>query len=80
VARTGTTTAFTDDTAVLAAHRGRGLAAWIKDACLRRLSTERPDVTAVVTENDVTNAPMLAVNAKLGFVETSIRTEAILDL
>jgi GNAT superfamily N-acetyltransferase len=80
VARSGSTTAFTDDTAVVAAHRGRGLAAWIKDGNLRRLSAERPEVTAVITENDLTNAPMLAVNAKLGFVETSIRTEAILDL
>jgi GNAT superfamily N-acetyltransferase len=72
--------AFTDDTAVLAAHRRRGLAMWIKDACLRRLAEERPDVRAVVTDNDVTNGPMLAVNDRLGFVATAVRTGAVLDL
>jgi GNAT superfamily N-acetyltransferase len=72
--------AFTDDTAVMAAHRRRGLAMWIKDACLRRLSAERPDVGAVVTDNDVTNGPMLAVNDRLGFVATAVRTGAVLDL
>jgi GNAT superfamily N-acetyltransferase len=80
VARTPGATGFTDDTAVLANHRRRGLALWIKDTCLRRLAAQRPDVTQVVTENDVTNAPMLAVNERLGFVATSVRTEAILDL
>ena len=37
-------------------------------------------MTRVLTENDVTNAPMLAVNDRLGFVPSSVRTEAILDL
>ncbi|TML22556.1 MAG: acetyltransferase [Actinobacteria bacterium] len=80
VARTAGASGFTGDTAVVAAHRRRGLALWIKDGCLRRLAAQRPDVTRVLTENDVTNAPMLAVNDRLGFVPSSVRTEAILDL
>jgi RimJ/RimL family protein N-acetyltransferase len=64
----------------VAAYRGRHLASWIKDGCLRQLTFERPDVRQVVTENDVTNGPMLAVNERLGFVATSVRTEAVLDL
>jgi GNAT superfamily N-acetyltransferase len=74
------TAAFTDDTAVVAAHRRRGLASWIKDECLRRLAAQRPDVEAVVTDNDVTNRAMLAVNERLGFVATAVRTGAVLDL
>jgi GNAT superfamily N-acetyltransferase len=80
VARESGAAAFTDDTAVVAAHRRRGLAMWIKDTCLRKLTAERPDVGAVVTDNDVTNRPMLAVNDRLGFVATAIRTGAVLDL
>ena len=80
VAREPGASAFTDDTAVLAEHRRHGLAMWIKDACLRRLAAERPDVGAVVTDNDITNRPMLAVNDKLGFVATAVRTGAVLDL
>src|SRR5947199_272244 len=80
VARTAGASGFTGDTAVVAAHRRGGLALWIKDGCLRRLAAQRPDVTRVLTENDVTNAPMLAVNDRLGFVPSSVRTEAILDL
>jgi hypothetical protein len=80
VARTAGATAFTEETAVLAAHRGRGLALWIKDEALRRLAAERPDVPWVVTDNDVTNRAMLAVNDRLGFVPTSVTTGAVLEL
>ena len=59
--------ATTEDTAVLASHRGRGLASWIKWESLRLLERERPDVTTVVTFNAETNTAMLAVNRKLGF-------------
>jgi mycothiol synthase len=72
--------AFTEDTAVVAAHRRRGLAMWIKDASLRSLARDRPDVPVVVTDNDLTNTAMLAVNDRLGFVVTSVRTGAVLDL
>lgn len=80
VAREPGAAAFTDDTAVVAEHRRRGLAMAIKDACLRKLSVERPDVGAITTDNDVTNTPMLAVNDQLGFVATAIRRGAVLDL
>lgn len=74
------TVARTEDTAVVAAHRGRGLARRIKLESLRRLAADRPDVTAVVTANDVTNAAMLAVNTALGFTEVAIQTDAFLPL
>jgi mycothiol synthase len=80
VARTAGATAFTEETAVVAAHRGRGLALWIKDGVLRRLAVERPDVPQVVTDNDVTNRAMLAVNDRLGFRPTSVTTGAVLEL
>ena len=62
------------------AGRLRRLASWIKDECLRRLAAERPDVPAVVTDNDVTNRAMLAVNDRLGFVPTAVRVGAVLDV
>ena len=54
-------------TAVDPAHRGRGLARWVKAANALRLVDERPAVTHVDTVNEVTNAPMLAVNVMMGF-------------
>ncbi|WP_412539206.1 GNAT family N-acetyltransferase [Longispora sp. K20-0274] len=70
----------TGDAAVLPEHRGRGLIAAVKYESLRLLAADRPDVTEVTTGNDVGNAPMLAVNARLGFVETVTWTQALLDL
>lgn len=70
----------TEETAVRAEHRGRGLALWIKDHNIRWLHAQRPDVPHVKTDNDVTNTAMLAVNTRLGFVATSESVEAILDL
>jgi hypothetical protein len=34
----------------------------------------------VITDNEATNAPMIAVNDRLGFVPTSIRIGTVLDL
>ena len=45
--------------------RGRGLARLVKLAVIRHLAAA--DVSLLVTENDETNAPMLAVNERLGF-------------
>jgi hypothetical protein len=64
------TTASTDDTAVVRAHRGRGLAARVKVESLRLLVADRPDVALVTTTNAADNGPMLAVNRKLGFTVT----------
>jgi GNAT superfamily N-acetyltransferase len=72
--------ATTEDTAVVAEHRGRGLASWIKAESLRQLHQDRPDVTQVVTANAETNAAMLAVNARLGFRAVSRWRQALLNI
>ncbi len=55
------------DTAVLAAHRGHGLGAWMKAANLRWLATDRPAVRRVRTSNAAENEHMLRVNRQVGF-------------
>ncbi len=72
--------ARTEDTAVVAAHRRRGLASWVKAESLRLLATDRPDVTRVTTTNDATNVPMIAVNTAQGFAETVVWTHVFLPL
>ena len=57
--------AATAFTGVLPEFRGRGLARLVKLGVIRHL-TER-GVTLLVTDNDERNAPMLAVNERLGF-------------
>ena len=57
-----------EDTSVLPAHRGHGLGLLLKLEMAQWLRHERPDVRAVDTWNDATNAPMLAVNERLGTV------------
>ncbi len=64
VARDGTRM-WSDMTATLPQHRGRGLARLVKAAALRR-AAER-GVTVAYTANDEANAPMLAVNTHLGY-------------
>jgi GNAT superfamily N-acetyltransferase len=56
---------WSDMTATLPQHRGRGLARLVKTVALHR-AAERGVVTAY-TSNDESNAPMLAVNARLGY-------------
>jgi mycothiol synthase len=72
--------ARTEDTAVRADHRGRGLATWIKRESLRLLRADRPDIRLVSTTNAESNAPMLAVNRKLGFAPVATWTNAVLNL
>lgn len=52
-------------TAVRRPFRGRGLATLLKRASLTRAA--EAGITRVLTQNDDTNAPMLAVNRKLGY-------------
>ncbi len=59
--------AYQDDTAVVPAHRGSGLGMWVKADMLRRLRTERPDMTEVITGNAASNEHMLRINTRLGF-------------
>lgn len=72
--------AATEDTAVLRAHRGKGLAGWMKAGCLAELQRDRPDVELVSTSNAEANAAMLAVNRRLGFVPVATARRCVLDL
>lgn len=60
-----TTVAYHDMTAVLRAYRGRGIARELKHATIA-WSIEN-GLTALETGNDEANAPMRAVNARLGY-------------
>jgi RimJ/RimL family protein N-acetyltransferase len=55
------------DTAVVSAHRGRGLGLWVKAAMLEWLHAEWPAVLEIETDNAEDNTHMLAVNERLGF-------------
>ena len=57
--------AMNDMTGTLRAFRGRGLARIVK-LCQLEWASGR-GIVSVVTENDETNAPMLAVNTRLGY-------------
>jgi GNAT superfamily N-acetyltransferase len=52
-------------TGVIRAFRGRGLGLLMKQHSLSRAAAA--GITKVITQNDETNAPMLAINAKLGY-------------
>ena len=54
-------------TGVRADARGRGLGKWLKAAMLLHVRDLYPKVEVVVTENAGSNAPMLAINTKIGF-------------
>ena len=54
-------------TGVLPSARGRGLGKWIKAAMLLHLRELYPDIQWVSTDNAGSNAPMLAINKKIGF-------------
>ncbi len=60
-----TTTAWHDMTAVLGAYRGRGIARVLKHATIAWAIDH--GLTALETGNDEANAPMRAVNARLGY-------------
>jgi GNAT superfamily N-acetyltransferase len=47
--------------------RGRGLGKWLKAALLLHVLEIHPKLEVVVTENAGSNAPMLAINKKMGF-------------
>jgi mycothiol synthase len=80
VARTGSTVGVTEDTAVVAQHRRKGLGRWVKLESLRRLHADRPDVELVTTLNAEENDAMLRLNRSLGFEPVSIQTTCVLGL
>jgi mycothiol synthase len=70
-----------NDTAVLAAHRGRGLGRFIKAGMVRWLIEERPAVRRIATSTAADNTFMIAVNHQIGFrsVRSMIDVEAPVD-
>jgi GNAT superfamily N-acetyltransferase len=54
-------------TAVDPRQRGRGLGKWLKAALLLKAREAYPALRVVITENAGSNAPMLAINERLGF-------------
>jgi len=48
-------------------ERGRGLGKWLKAAMLLHVRELYPDLVRVTTDNAASNAPMLAINKRLGF-------------
>jgi GNAT superfamily N-acetyltransferase len=72
--------ANTEDTAVVAQHRNRGLGRWVKLESLQRLHAERPEIELVTTTNAELNEPMLRLNRSLGFEPVSVQTSCVLGL
>ncbi|MHA2276989.1 MAG: GNAT family N-acetyltransferase, partial [Candidatus Kariarchaeaceae archaeon] len=54
-------------TSVKKEYRERGLGKMVKAAMLLKIKNEFPEVEYVMTDNATDNAPMLAINQKLGF-------------
>jgi mycothiol synthase len=69
------TVALQQNTAIDEAHRGLGLAKWVKASMLDRIRRERSEIERVRTSNAFSNAPMLAINNMLGFKIIEARTE-----
>lgn len=69
------TVARQGNTAIDESHRGLGLAKWVKASMLDRLRRERREIERVSTANAFSNAPMLAINDRLGFKIIETRTE-----
>ncbi|GAB3924432.1 GNAT family N-acetyltransferase [Kribbella albertanoniae] len=67
-------------TAVLPAHRGRGLARCLKSEQIRWVRTAFPDLGGLLTDTVDTNVAMRHLNAALGYVPTHTVHRCLLDL
>ncbi len=76
----GSLLGFTDDTATVAAHRGKGLARAVKVESLRWLRADHPEIEVVTTRNAEENAAMRHINESVGFRPTVVETTAALAL
>lgn len=68
------------DTAVLAAHRGRGLGAAMKAHMLQWLIADHPDLEKIITGTNELNIHMQRVNAQIGFATTRVLTTVHQDI
>ncbi|MET8911766.1 GNAT family N-acetyltransferase [Micromonospora sp. NPDC004551] len=69
---------WSDFTGTIPEHRGRGLARLAKEAALHRAAAS--GVRTAYTSNDEANAPMLAVNARLGYRPVASQWSCVRDL
>ncbi|MFC0030906.1 GNAT family N-acetyltransferase [Micromonospora chaiyaphumensis] len=69
---------WSDFTGTIPAHRGRGLAGLAKRAALHRAAAG--GVRTAYTSNDEANAPMLAINARLGYRPVASQWSCLRDL
>ncbi|MGW0501573.1 GNAT family N-acetyltransferase [Micromonospora sp. NPDC003241] len=66
---------WSDYTGTVPQHRGRGLARLVKLAVLHRAAQD--GVTTAYTGNDAANAPMLAVNTRLGYRQVAVQWSCV---
>ncbi|MGC5019856.1 GNAT family N-acetyltransferase [Micromonospora sp. DT47] len=69
---------WSDFTGTVPEHRGRGLARLVKRAALHRAAAG--GVLVAYTSNDAANAPMLAVNTRLGYRPAASQWTCLRDL
>ncbi len=67
-------------TAVLPAHRGHGLGAWMKAAAILHARRRHSDLSGLLTDTADSNEPMRRINDALGYLPTHTTYEYQLDL
>ncbi|GIF09487.1 GNAT family N-acetyltransferase [Actinoplanes siamensis] len=72
------TRVWSDMTATVPEHRGRGLALQVKIEALRRAAAV--GATTAFTANDESNTPMLAINTRLGYRPVATQYACVADL